>query len=280
MKRTVVLAWAAAFLLACGSGTSPPVSGDDYGTGSSGGRSNGGGNGSSSGGTASSTTGSSGSGSGSTSSGSGTVTGGFTFNGWIDDAVSGDPLQSVQVCLLASPAVCTTTDVNGTIALSGLGPSQDGITATLSGYPTGIWPITPTGNISGWTIFLRSDTRLATLAQQVGGVFGGSLGAIVFEAYDGSDNDLSGVSVSTGSGGTIGYFAGDGTGLNSTLTATTSNGGGYIFAVPPGDVDVTFSAPGLVCARSGSEGWPGSGSGTVTIPVRAGELTRAAGACQ
>src|SRR5208282_3512098 len=109
-------------------------SGDDYGTGSSGGRSNGGGNGSSSSGTTSSTASSSSGGSSGSSSRSGTVASGFTFNGWIDDAVSGSALQFVQVCLLASPGVCTTTDVNGTIALSGLAASQDGITATLSGY--------------------------------------------------------------------------------------------------------------------------------------------------
>ncbi len=294
LRRSVfVLATGLAALLACSGTSNVPVAGDT-GSGASGGSrtSNpGGGNGSSSSGTGSATSSSSSSGSSSSSSSSGSasssssggsstsIVGGFTFSGWIDDAVSGDPLEGVQVCLFASPGVCTTTDVNGTINLTGLAASGDGITATFSGYPTGIWPITPTGNISGWTINLRTDARIATLATQVGATFGSTTGAIVFDAYDGSGNNLSGVSVSTPAG-TVGYFTGTGAGLDSTLTATTSVGGGYIFGVPPGNVEVTFTSPGLVCARNGAEGWPGSGSATTTVPVVAGELTRAAGACQ
>jgi hypothetical protein len=52
------------------------------------------------------------------------------------------------------------------------------------------------------------------------------------------------------------------------------------FQIAPGNVDVTFSAPGMTCARDQAEGWNPSGSSVTTeIPVFAGEFTVARAEC-
>jgi hypothetical protein len=180
---------------------------------------------------------------------------------------------------LSSPSNCQPTDANGDATLSGLQATQDGISAAFSGYVTGIWPITPMGNILSWDVVLRSTTRIDNIATQMETTFNATLGAITFATYDGCGNSLAGVSVTTSAGGTVGYT--DTTGdVSSVLTATTSQGSGFILGVAPGDVSLTFSAPGMTCARYSNEGWPGSGTVTTVVPISAGALTRASTACQ
>lgn len=204
----------------------------------------------------------------------------YGIGGVLNDATGGGPLSAASVCLIASPSTCTMTDSTGTFLLEGLAASDDGFTAALPGYVTGIWPVTPTTSATGWSILLRSSTRLTNLAQSVGATFGSSAGAIIFATLDASGNSLGGVSVSVAAGGTVSYFQADGSALDSTLTATTAWGGGFAFGVPAGTVGVTFTAPGKVCVRNGMEGWTGGSGRTLTVPVVAGQLTRAAAVCQ
>jgi hypothetical protein len=211
----------------------------------------------------------------------GQATGGFAVGGVLNDATGGgSPLAGASVCLIAAPSTCTTTDSAGNFLLDGLAGSGDGFTASLTGYATGVWPITPTGNATGWAVLLRSTTRLDTLAQSVGTTFDSSTGALVFAAMDAAGNGLAGVSVSVGAGGKVAYFMTGGSTLDSTLTATTTSGGGFAFGVPAGTVGLTFTAPGKVCVRNGAEGWTGGTGQTTTVPVVGGRLTRAAAVCQ
>jgi hypothetical protein len=205
--------------------------------------------------------------------------GGFALSGNMSDAVTGDPLASVTICLLDSPATCTKSDANGDFSIRGLGAKGSGITGALAGYVTGVWPVTPTGNVSGWSILLRTENRVAKLAQNLGTTFGPSAGAIVFAVKDGSGNPLSGVTI-TSTRGTVGYYDANGAALDLALTDTTSHGGGFIFDVSPGDVGLTFEISGRTCVRNGAEGWPGSNGETMTVPVQGGKLTRAAAVCQ
>ncbi len=204
----------------------------------------------------------------------------FGIGGVLNDATGGGPLSAASVCLIASPSTCTMTDSTGTFLLEGLAASGDGFTASLSGYVTGIWPMTPTASATSWSILLRSSTRLTNLAQSVGATFDSSAGAILFATLDASGNSLAGVSVSVASGGNVAYFQAGGSALDSSLTATTAWGGGFAFGVPAGTVGVTFAAPGKVCVRNGMEGWTGGSGHTLTVPVVAGQLTRAAAVCQ
>ncbi|MFI5307404.1 MAG: hypothetical protein ACHQ53_08640 [Polyangiales bacterium] len=213
------------------------------------------------------------------SSGDGAVSG-FTLDANLSDAVSDDVLVQAAVCLLDMSSVCTMTDANGDFSIDGIGARRSGISASLTGYVTGLWPITPTGNVSGWTITLRKQARVTVLAQQLATTFGSSTGAMVFAAKDASGNPLAGVSVTVSSSGKVGYFAADGTKLDPALTATSAHGEGFVFDVAPGDVGVTFTLAGHTCVRNGSEGWPATGNETMTVPVQAGKLTRAAAVCQ
>ena len=212
------------------------------------------------------------------SSGAGSRT--FAVGGVLNDATGGGPVTGASVCLIATPSSCTMTDSTGTFLMGGLAVSRDGFTASLAGYVTGIWPITPTGDATSWSVLLRSTTRLTNLAQSVGTTFDSSMGAVIFAALDASGNSLAGASVSIASGGTVAYFKADGSALDSTLAATTAWGEGFAFRIPAGTVGVTFTAPGKVCVRSGVEGWPGGSGQTMTVPVVAGQLTRAAAVCQ
>jgi len=206
--------------------------------------------------------------------------GGFMLSANLTDAVSGDVLAGAKVCLIDAPSTCTTVDANGDFTISGIGAKRSGIVASLTGYVTGIWPIAPTGDVDGWTIFLRKDARVTALASEIGTTFSSSSGAIVFAAKDSSGTPLAGVTVALNGGGKVGYFTADGTKLDPALTATSSHGQGFVFDLAPGDVRVTFALPGKTCVKNGAEGWPASGSETMTVPIQAGKLSRAAAVCE
>jgi hypothetical protein len=172
------------------------------------------------------------------------------------------------------------TDANGDVSITGIGARRSGISASLASYVTGLWPITPTGNVSGWTISLRKTARVMALAQELATTFGSTAGAIVFAVKDPSGNPLAGVSVAISSSGKVGYFTANGSMLDPVLTTTSAHGQGFAFDVAPGDVGVTFTLAGHTCVHNGSEGWPGAGAETMTVPVQAGKLTRAAAVCQ
>jgi hypothetical protein len=216
-----------------------------------------------------------------TSPGGGTMgTNGFSLAAQMYDSVTGNPMQGVSMCLLNSPSTCVTTVADGSFAIQGVLPTGSGITGTMSGYVVGVWPAAPTANVSGWSLNMRSTTRMAALAMQVGAEFG-TTGAIYFQVTDGNKDALAGVSVSTSVGGKPAYFAGDGTGLSGTLTQSTSAGNGYVFELPAGTVDVRFSAAGRACARSGAIGWPpADGTETTSMPIVAGQVSSVWAVCQ
>ena len=240
------------------------------------------GSGSSSGGAGGSSSGGGGASSGSSSGvADAQATGGFAIGGVLSDANGGGALAGVSRCLIAAPSTCTTTDSGGNFLLDGLAGTGDGFIASLSGYVTGVWPVTPTGQRHGLVDPPPVDHE-AHRPRAVGGdqLFDSSTGALVFAAVDTNGNGVAGVSVSVSAGGTIAYFNANGSALDSTLTTTAAWGGGYAFGVPAGTAGVTFSAPGKVCVRKSPEGWTGTSGQTTAVPVTAGRLTRAAAVCQ
>lgn len=216
-----------------------------------------------------------------TSPGGGTrLTNGFSLTAQMYDSVTGNPMQGVSICLLNSPSTCVTTVADGSFAIQGVQPTGSGITGTMSGYVVGVWPAAPTANVSGWSLNMRSTTRMAALAEQAGAEFG-TTGAIYFQVTDGNKDALAGVSISTSMGGKPAYFTGDGTGLSGTLTQSTSAGNGYVFELPAGTVDVRFSAAGRACLRSGAVGWPpADGTQTTSMPIAAGQVSIVWAVCQ
>jgi hypothetical protein len=189
------------------------------------------------------------------------------------------PLAGASVCLLDRPSVCATTDANGSYSLTGLAATGSGLLASTSGYVNGLWPFSPTGNMTGISIYLRSTTRVGTLVSQAGATWDGTTGAIHFLTRDGSGNLLAGVTIAVDAGGKAAYFN-NGT-LDATLTATTALGEGYVFGLGAATVNVTFTSPNRVCAHSGVDGWTPTASGaTAGVPIVNGDITFAGAVCQ
>jgi hypothetical protein len=218
--------------------------------------------------------------SGSSSAGTPIATGGFDVSAQMFDASSGDGLAGVSVCLLGSPTTCVSTASDGSFTLGGVQTTGSGFMGSMAGYVDTLWPVTPTGNVSGWSVNMRTTTRLTSLAEAVGATFG-TMGGVYFQVSDGSGNSLSGVSAATTVGGKAAYFSGNGNGLDGTLSQTTTNGNGYVFGVGSGTVGLIFTAVGHVCTRSGAEGWaPAAAGQTMSVPVQSGKLTVAWVVCQ
>jgi hypothetical protein len=91
----------------------------------------------------------------------------FSVGGQISDATTGDPLPGVAMCLLSSPSTCTSSDSGGNFTLAGVTEVQGGITGSLSGYLTGIWPVTPSSNQDQWNILLRSTMAVPVRAAEL-----------------------------------------------------------------------------------------------------------------
>jgi hypothetical protein len=252
-------------LASCGasSGSNPPVE-----TGGSSG----------SGGTSTSSGSSSGS-SSSSSSGGGPSGPQFTVSGALGDG-SGNGVAGASVCIIGAQSSCTTTDSGGNYTLAGVWANKSGFIGTANGFAPTLWPLTLTGNLT-YNGFFRSSSVVGGFATQMGTTFGPSTGAVFFVVFDGNGNALANATVTPSGAGTIGYFNADGSGPATTLTKTTANGGGYIFQIAPGNVNLTVSVAGLSCGPAGHETWtPSSTAVSVLVPVQAGALTVARIACQ
>ena len=200
------------------------------------------------------------------------------MSGTVADDPSSKLLAGASVCLLDAPAVCTTSDAMGAFSLGGVAAAGSGITASLAGYVGGVWPLTPTGGLSDFTIYLRTAANLQTLASSVGASLGSSTGVIHFETLGGSGAVRAGVSVEATPSATVSYVTTPGK-ISTTATATSALGNGYVFGVPEGLVTLTFTAANSTCTRTGANGWPSQGTGTMTLPVKAGQVTRASTTC-
>lgn len=204
--------------------------------------------------------------------------GALAVTGNLTDALTGAPLPAASACLLQSPTTCVHPDAAGDFTLRGLTPTGSGLTIALPDYMTGVWPFSPTANVTGWIMVLRPTARMMHLGQQAGATLAPTTGAITFVARDGNDSALSGVSVTVSPAGRIGYMA-DGATIDPKLTATTAQGDGFVFDLPAGDVTITFSAAGRKCTRRVPEGWPAAAGATMVVPIQAGALTRASAVC-
>ena len=203
---------------------------------------------------------------------------GFRVTGTLEDDPTSKPLANATLCLFDAPGVCSTSDTSGGFSLSGVSDQRSGFTASLPGYVTGIWPLTPTGDLDGFGVFLRTTANANGLAASVGASFGAT-GAIHFEARGGAGTTRAGVSVSADPGGTVAYVVTPGK-LSTSVVSTSSLGDGFVWELPEGDVTLTFSAPGSTCTRTSANGWAAGGAGaTLTVPVKAGQITRAAVTC-
>jgi hypothetical protein len=79
--------------------------------------------------------------------------------------------------------------------------------------------------------------------------------------------------VTTGGAGKLAYFNALGT-LDPALTASTSNGAGFVFQLPAGTTNLTMALPGTACAHNDLEGWPATMAGaTTSAPIAANRVT-------
>ncbi len=204
----------------------------------------------------------------------------FTVSGSLGDG-AGNGVAGASVCLLASPTTCVTTDGSGNYSIDGVTASGSGIlgTATSAFLPMA-WPLSPINDLS-YSGFFRTVANVSAYATETSAAFDASHGAIVFHLYDASGNPLAGAKIACDRGGTVGYFKDDGSGVDPTLTTTSTAGDGYIFGVPPGTVNLTVTATGLACAPAGREAWlPSAAGASASAPAIAGTLTVVRISCQ
>jgi hypothetical protein len=208
----------------------------------------------------------------------GTSDAGFCVTGILIDSETLEPVPGGGVCLL-NGSTCAQTSTTGAFTITGVAATGSGLTTGRTGYYDEIWPMMPTSNLSGWTgyAFSSSAIPLGEVDASVG-VF--DQGSIHFQAVDGSGNNLAGVAVSTSPSGTVGYLTAGGGAIDPSLTATSSNGSGFVFDIAYGQVNVTFTLPGHTCVLSNASGWTAMEAGaTMSAPVRPGAITFTAAAC-
>ena len=258
---------------ACGGSVSNPTASADAGQDSAACTECGGSTSSSGGYDGSSSNGSSAGGSSGSGSSGGGSSGGFVAEGTIGDSVTEHPLAGVSVCVLGSSSTCTMTNASGAFTLAGLAANASGFSASLANYVTENWPVTPVGTTT-WTLFIRTTTDVAAHAAQAATTFDGATGAITFQV-DGPDGGLGGATVTTSAGGKIVYFDTSGR-LDPVFTATVAGaGGGFVFQLPAGTLDVTATASGFTCASQGEAGWPPlQADATTSAPIVVNQLTR------
>lgn len=197
----------------------------------------------------------------------------------MSDSASGNPVVGASICLISCPATCVTTDATGAYTVPDLPANGSGIVGSMSGYVTEAWPMTPLadGTYNGQ---FRAPSLITGFAQQAQATFDGTTGAVLFELFDGNGNSLSGAQVTTGGSGKLAYFNTAGT-LDPALTASTSNGAGFVFQLQAGISDITVSFPGTTCTHGSLEGWPATAAGaTTSAPVAANQVTIVRVTCQ
>jgi hypothetical protein len=262
-------------LAACGSsGSTPPIDGNGGGS-SSGGA--GGSSGSGSGGGSGSSSGGSGGGSDAGTDAASPVPA-FNTHGTMTDG-HGNAVVGASICVLGAPSNCTTTDSSGSYAITQVPSSGAGLVGTAATFSPMVWPVTPQGNGYTWSGFFRATSLVNAYATTVGatdpGDGTGTTGAMYFQVYNASGGGFASVGITTDHGGTVGYLNASGSALDTTLTATSSDGDGYVFALPPGNVNVSVTgATGTTCTSSGNSDGPSSVAGAaVLVPIVAGSLT-------
>jgi hypothetical protein len=275
MKYAAIFAWASALVCACSAGPRQlPIGGNDVG-GSGSGSGSGGGSGSGSGGTADA-----GRDAETDASTDGPTGTGFGFNiyGGVTEFLKPDTLSGAMVCSRLTPKLCDQSATSGVFSLKGLGGAGDGLTVTLTGYTTGVFPLSMTYDLTSFDAALRTTATMSNLAQQANATFDQSTGAIFFQA-DAGGGVAAGATVTTNPPGKV-VYTDQGATPNPGNTSITQDGRGYVFQLPPGNVDVTFALGQAKCAPTFSEGWPGQNGASTSVPVVAGALTTIRVNCQ
>jgi hypothetical protein len=175
------------------------------------------------------------------------------------------------------------TGTSGAFTLGGVASTASGLTASLSNYVTGIWPLSPTSSLSAWGGALYPTTSMAALATKANQTFSptGPTGVVGFTIYDGPVSTVTGATVTTSAISTVVYFDADGATPDPSLKSTSSAGTGLIFGLSGSQTDLTFTSPGHTCTRGSSTGWvPVNASATMSVPIQDGAITVASANCQ
>jgi hypothetical protein len=191
----------------------------------------------------------------------------------------GNAVAGASICVLGAPSKCTTTDSNGNYTITGVPSSGAGLLGTAATFSPMVWPVTPHGNGYTFNGFFRASALVASFAATVGasdpGDGGGVTGAMYVQVYNSTGGGYANVGITTDRGGTVGYLNASDSAIDPTLTATATGGDGYVFALPPGNVNITVTgATGATCTSSGNADEPSSMPGAAVVaPIVAGSLT-------
>lgn len=192
------------------------------------------------------------------------------------------PLEGAEVCV-ADTTNCATSDADGMASLEVPANAEIVFEVTATGYGATLTPQTTTDqDVATQLSPLLADSVVELLAGILGTPYPfGESGVIAIstlvEPVGADGNGIAGVTYTPDQTLTSFYLDQDEIPrLEATATAEPSGAGGFI-EVAPGTYEVTLGGTASNCVVVA--GWPGSGAGSVRLPVRAGFITQGIVTC-
>ncbi|MFZ1864001.1 MAG: hypothetical protein WAU39_07255 [Polyangiales bacterium] len=192
------------------------------------------------------------------------------------------PLEGAEVCV-SDTTNCATSDADGMVTMEVPANSEIVFEVTATGYGDTLTPQTTTDqDVTAQLSPLLADSVVTLLAGILGTSYpfeGTGVIAIssLVEPVGADGNGIAGITYTPDQALTSYYLDQDEIPrLEATATAEPSGAGGFI-EVAPGTYEVTLGGTASNCVVVA--GWPGSGAGSVRLPVRAGFITQGIVTC-
>ena len=198
----------------------------------------------------------------------------ITYEG--DGWEAGPPLEGVEVCQ-TDTTNCTTSDVNGQVLLSLPANQEISYTLTKDGHMG--WMA---GDVTDERFGAEGGPRLPMFTNEQIEAFA-EANAIPYPLTGGVTSHhmnpvrIAGVTYDLVDTTGLEYYVDDDVTHRFDLTATTSEGFGGSWEVPPGDHQVEFGGAATNC--SVAIAWPGNAPNRVKVPVKVGFFTLASMNC-
>lgn len=195
-------------------------------------------------------------------------------SGEISDLLGLTPLNGVSVCL-ADTTICADSDVNGEYTLDEVpASSQVELTFVLAEHAALLAPITTQEEpLSLRPLSMLTEALMEAQMASTEATGSQDLGKLVFSVSNGISGDgqnVESVSVSLKPSGGVGPLYLGPVGLpNSSLTATSSNGGGVWLDLDPDQYEMAFAPLPDDCFTL--YGW--DGANPLVIPVRSNHVS-------
>jgi hypothetical protein len=187
---------------------------------------------------------------------------------------SGEPLEGVEVCETDTDN-CAATNEAGTATIELPADQEVSYTFEKEGYVSGLWL-----DVTDDTFFIggfpmQSDAAMEESFETLMIPYPPTGGAIFLKAVQPNEAGVTFDLVDETAG--VLFYRDEAGSPDPGLAATTSNGTGGFFEVPPGEYQVEFGGSVTDCVPR--EAWPGNAENRARVPVRAGFITYAGMTC-